>query len=117
MGKMRGKQFSDAELKHALERLQGMGELGLSRHDFEALFGSDRQGRALMAELRKRGIAAVVVTKRGDKDVYRVAKTYDEVRGYVNSLKSRITELEDAIQGIQAAWHNGGVKEAQRELL
>lgn len=109
--------ISNADLSRALRELERVGEFGLSRKEFETIFGSDRRGRALMSELRKRGMAAVVVAKRGKDDVYRIARDYDEFRAYVNSLKSRVTELQDAIEGLRAAWQAGGKREPQKELL
>lgn len=80
-------EISEGELRAAAELLLLRGEWGVARADFERQFGGDRRGRAIMAELRKRGILPVVVAENpaGD-EVYKVADREEEFRAFRQSL-------------------------------
>lgn len=97
--------ISETELRLAADLLVRRGAWGVSRDDFHRHFGSDRRGRAIMAELRKRGILPVVVgmNPAGD-EVYKIAQDPKEVAAYRASLVSRIQELQEGIVGLDAAW-------------
>jgi hypothetical protein len=86
-------EISEGDLRAAAELLLRRGEWGVARGDF-GQFGGDRRGRAIMAELRKRGILPVVVAENpaGD-EVYKVAASEAEFQAFRQSLVSRIEEL------------------------
>ncbi|MBW6395254.1 SusD/RagB family nutrient-binding outer membrane lipoprotein [Thermus sp. SYSU G05001] len=98
-------RVTDTELRLAADLLLRRGDWGVSREDFHRHFGGDRRGRAIMAELRKRGILPVVVadSPAGD-EVYKVAQSEEEFQAYRASLVSRIQELHEAVRGLDAAW-------------
>lgn len=98
-------RVTDTELRLAADLLLRRGSWGVSREDFHRHFGGDRRGRAIMAELRKRGILPVVVAESpaGD-EVYKVAQSEEEFQAYRASLVSRIQELHEAVRGLDAAW-------------
>ena len=98
--------------------MQERGAWGIPREEFARLFGSDRRGRAIMAELRKRGRAAVVVAKGLEgKEVYRLPENEAEYREFRAKLASRIKELEQTLAGMERAWEAGGVRVAQEQLF
>ena len=71
-----------------------------------------------MAELRKRGRAAVVVANGpGGKEVYRLPQSEAEYRQFRAQIISRIRELEASLAGMEQAWKEGGVRVAQERLL
>ena len=110
--------ITEAELTRAIRLLEERGAWGIPRSEFARLFGSDRRGRKIMAELRKRGRAAVIVTTGPDgKEVYRVAQDEAEYRRFRAQLISRIKELELALVGLDEAWAAGGVRVAQKALF
>lgn len=110
--------ITNGELHRALRLLIERGAWGIERKEFEELFGSDRRGRQIMAELRKRGWAAVVVTSGLEgKEVYRIAENEAEYHEYRAKLVSRIKELEAALAGLDRAWREGGVREEQKTLF
>ncbi|WP_243092566.1 hypothetical protein [Thermus hydrothermalis] len=102
---MKRVQITETELRLAAELLLRRGEWGVGREEFHRHFGGDRRGRAVMAELRKRGILPVVVAESpaGD-ECYRVAKTEEEFQSFRRSLLSRIQELHEAVRGLDNAW-------------
>jgi hypothetical protein len=97
--------IAEAELRLAADLLLRRGSWGVGREEFHRHFGGDRRGRAVMAELRKRGILPVVVAESpaGD-EVYRIAGEEEELQGFRQSLLSRIRELQEAVQGLERAW-------------
>ncbi len=110
--------ISEAELTRAVQLLQERGAWGIPREEFARLFGSDRRGRAIMAELRKRGRAAVVVANGpSGKEVYRLPQSEAEYRQFRAQIISRIRELEASLAGMEQAWKEGGVRVAQERLL
>ncbi|WP_287416768.1 hypothetical protein [Oceanithermus sp.] len=110
--------ITEAELTRAIRLLEERGVWGIPRAKFSHFFGSDRRGRKIMAELRKRGRAAVIVTTGPDgKEVYRVAQDEAEYRRFRAQLISRIKELELALVGLDEAWAAGGVRVAQKALF
>jgi len=112
------KPITEAEMTRAIKLLEQRGAWGISREEFPELFGADRRGRQVMAELRKRGRAAVVVTTGPDgREVYRLAQNEAEYRAFKAKLLSRIKELEDAVAGMERAWEAGGVRVAQEQLF
>lgn len=99
--------ITETELRLAADLLLRRGAWGVSREDFHRHFGSDRRGRAIMAELRKRGVLPVVVGESPSGDeVYKVAGALEELLAYRASLLSRIQELHEAIRGLDAAWEH-----------
>ncbi len=98
-------RITETDLRLAAELLLKRGEWGVARSDFARHFGGDRRGRAIMAELRKRGILPVVVAESpaGD-EVYKVAQDEAELLAFRRSLVSRIQELHTAIRGLDEAW-------------
>ncbi len=114
---MRG-EITEAELTRAIRILKERRAWGIAREEFEELFGSDRRGRQVMAELRKRGRAAVVVAAGPEgKEVYRLPENEAEYRQFRAKLISRIKELEAALAGMERAWEAGGVRVAQEQLF
>ncbi|MCS6868692.1 hypothetical protein, partial [Thermus sp.] len=106
---------TETELRLAADLLLRRGAWGVSREDFHRHFGGDRRGRAIMAELCKRGILPVVVAESPTGDeVYRVAQTEEELRAYRASLVSRIQELHEAVRGLDAAWAHWSRHQAPR---
>lgn len=101
--------ITDAETTHALRALKRYPS-GLSRADLERLFGSDRRGREVMATLAERGVAPVINTKSdyGDGQVYRLARTAQEIDEAVATLSSYRASLDRRIKGLIDAWQDGG---------
>ncbi len=95
-------------LEQLVERARALllaaGEDGIPRWSFPALFGDDRMARAAITEVRLRGWLPVVVTRRGEHTIYRVAQSDEEYRRYRASLISRIRSLADVIDGLDRAW-------------
>ena len=109
---------TEAELTRAVRLLEERGVWGISREEFAHLFGSDRRGRQVMAELRKRGRAAVIVASGPQgKEVYRLPENEAEYRAFKAQLLSRIKELEAALAGMERAWQAGGKRVTQEQLF
>ncbi|VCU52889.1 hypothetical protein TTHN1_00643 [Thermus thermophilus] len=102
---MKVPKITDGELRAAVDLLLMRGAWGVPREEFGRHFGGDRRGRAIIAELRKRGVLPVVVAESpaGD-EVYRVAASEEEFRAFRQSLVSRIEELYAAVRGLDEAW-------------
>ncbi len=110
--------IQEYELTRAVRLLQERKAWGIAREEFESLFGSDRRGRKIMAELRKRGRAAVIVASGPEgKEVYRLPENEAEYREFRAKLASRIKELEQALAGMERAWKAGGLEVAQEQLF
>lgn len=112
---MKAERITETELRLAAELLLQRGEWGVARSDFVRQFGGDRRGRAIMAELRKRGVLPVVVAESpaGD-EVYKVPTTEEEFQAFRRSLLSRIQELHAAIRGLDEAWAHWRAHRAPR---
>lgn len=104
---MKVPKIMDGELRAAVDLLLMRGAWGVPREEFGRHFGGDRRGRAIIAELRKRGVLPVVVAESpaGD-EVYKVADSEEELRAYRQSLLSRIEELHAAVRGLDLAWRH-----------
>ncbi len=104
---MKVHRITDGELRAAAELLLMRGAWGVPREEFERHFGGDRRGRAIVAELRKRGVLPVVVAESpaGD-EVYKVADSEEELRAFRQSLLSRIEELHASVRGLDLAWRH-----------
>ena len=114
----RERPIQDGELHRAVRLLRERKAWGIAREEFESLFGSDRRGRKIMAELRKRGWAAVIVAKGLEgKEVYRLPENEAEYRAFRAQLFSRLKEIEQALAGMERAWEAGGVRVAQEQLF
>jgi len=111
-------QITDIELRHALNELERRGAYGLPRSELAAHFSSDRKGRAVMAALVERGMAAIVTVDNpiGTGQVYRLAQSAAEVAREDRELLSRIARLERRRAGLRQAWEAGGVREVQPAL-
>jgi hypothetical protein len=99
----------DAEVRNALEHLKRYPS-GLTRVDLERLFGSDRRGRDVMADLVERGIAAVVVVDSpfgGEKKVYRLATSAAEVEAEQRRLLAYEASARRRREGLAIAWTRG----------
>ena len=116
---MKSYHITDIELRHALNVLRERGSIGLPRSDLATHFGSDRKGRAIMAELVERGMAAVITVpnKLGPGEVYKLAESDAEIEREDRELLSRIARLERRRAGLRRAWEAGGVREVQPSLL
>jgi len=109
---------TQADLERALRLLEERGSWGIPRRELPSLFGSDRFGRRVMAELRERGMAAVVVVPDPTgRETYRIAQDEAELRRYIAQLEARIERLQAAVYGLRVAWAAGGSRRAQEPLL
>lgn len=111
---------TDAEMERVLRALERVGEFGIAREEFEAQLGmDDREARRIISALGQRGIAAVVMARRGGKEVYRIAKNQMELMEFIATLESYVRETELRIFGLKDAWARGtnGVRRLQDELL
>ena len=93
-----------ARVEKALAVLKDRGQAGIPRAEFRSLFGSDREGRAVMAHIREHGLAPVVVARARGREVYRLAQSEAEYRAYRRSQVKRIRSLVKSIQGLDRAW-------------
>lgn len=110
--------ITQGELDWALKLLQERPH-GLPRADLERMFGSDRKGRAIMAALVERGIAAIItVPALGTRgEAYKIAKTVEEIEQEDRELQSRIARLEKRRRGLRLAAQAGGVRVEQGGLF
>ncbi|WP_287409911.1 hypothetical protein [Oceanithermus sp.] len=111
--------ITDIDIRHALNELERRGARGLPRSELAAHFGSDRKGRAVMAAIVERGIAAIVTANNpaGSGQVYRLAQSDADIEREDRELLSRIARLERRRAGLRQAWEAGGVREEQPALL
>lgn len=98
----------DAEVHAALSYLERYPS-GMTRHDLERLFGSDRRGRDVLAAVAERAIAAIVVVDsplHGAK-VYRIAANEDEVAAEERRLFAYETSARRRREGVRRAFVRG----------
>jgi len=113
------RSITDIEIRHAMLELERRGAHGLPRSELAAHFGSDRKGRAVIAAIVERGLAAVVTVDNpiGSGQVYRLAQSGNDIAREDRELLSRIARLERRRAGLWQAWEAGGMREEQPSLL
>lgn len=108
--------ISDADAQAAVDLLQRRG-MGLAVIDLPRHFGSIDRGRATLAAITARGMAAVVLVDAqpggGSGLVYRLARTGDEVRAEADRLEAYERALRKQREGLITAWKTGGVGQGQ----
>lgn len=108
--------ISDAEIRLAA-RLLEENPRGLNKQAREQHFGSDRRGRQVISEVVCRGMARVVnVVDPVLGHVQRLARSDAEVEAEQRVIRSRITELERRLNGLELA-PESGVRTPQRALF
>lgn len=108
----RRRPITDAEAQAAVDILQRR-PLGLTVSDLPRYFGSIDRGRATLAAITARGMAAVVLVDAqpggGTGRVYRLARDDAEVAAEADRLEAHERALRKQRQGLLTAWRTGGV--------
>jgi hypothetical protein len=111
---------SDLDLDYAAELFMEHSQ-GIPRKDFTKHFGSDRRGRKIVQHLVEQGILAIIVVPKdfddGRGNVYREARTPEELSTEDALLMSRIVHLEKRRRGLKQAWARSGMQPIQDTLL
>ena len=103
---------TDAEAQAAVDLLQRR-PMGLTVSDLPKHFGSIDRGRATLAAIAARGMAAVVIVDAqpgaGTGRVYRLARDEAEVSAEAERLLAHERALRKQREGLLTAWRTGGV--------
>lgn len=111
------KPVTDTDVSRALSLLRDYPN-GVTREHLERSFKSDRHGRKVVEALVATGRAAVINTEdMFGNNVYRLARTLDEVEGEARKLASYQESLERRRQGLLLAWERGGTHEPQKGIF
>jgi nitroreductase len=111
------KPVTDADVNRALSLLRDHPS-GVTREHLAVAFADDRKGRKIIESLVATGRAAVINTEDVlGNNVYRLARTTEEVESEARKLASYQESLERRRQGLLEAWKRGGTHEPQKGLF
>ena len=90
---------------------------GLTRKNLARCFGGDRRARLIIAAAVEQGELAIIRTDGVDgSNVYRLARTVDEVNREADNLARYERSLSRRRRGLLEAWSAGGTARRQPSL-